>query len=174
MEKRSMCMVAAVVGFVLLLGIAAVPGLAQQPGQTTGAAPNAESVDDMVQLTRVAIQMERQALVTRAMDLTPQEMEGFWPVYRDYRLEMFKLGDRLADLIVDYSANYLALTDEVADRLLGDFVGIEQERAQVRAKYVPKFKAVLPVKKVARFYQIENKLDISILSEIAEHVPLAR
>jgi hypothetical protein len=171
MEKRGFVVAALV---ALLLGVMAVPGLAQQPGQAAGARPDAESIEEEVQLTRVAIQMERQALVTRAMDLTPQEMEGFWPVYRDYRMEMFKLGDRLADLIVDYSANYLALTDEVADRLLMDFVSIEQERAQIRSKYVPKFKVVLPAKKVARFYQIENKLDISILTEMAKMIPLAR
>jgi hypothetical protein len=33
---------------------------------------------------------------------------------------------------------------------------------------------VLPAKKVARFYQIENKLDISILTEMAKMIPLAR
>jgi hypothetical protein len=33
---------------------------------------------------------------------------------------------------------------------------------------------VLPAKKVARFYQVENKLDLLILNEMAENVPLMR
>ena len=33
------------------------------------------------------INNERQALVTSAMDLTPSEMQRFWPLYQQYRLE---------------------------------------------------------------------------------------
>jgi len=33
---------------------------------------------------------------------------------------------------------------------------------------------VLPATKVARFYQVENKLDVLILSEMAENIPLVR
>ena len=55
-----------------------------------------------------------------------------------------------------------------------DFVKVEQARASLKAKYLPKFKKVLPAKKVARFYQVENKLDILILAEMAEQIPLAR
>ena len=51
---------------------------------------------------------------------------------------------------------------------------IEEDRARLKAQYLPKFKKVLPVKKVARFYQIENKLDTALLAELAEAIPLAR
>jgi hypothetical protein len=66
------------------------------------------------------------------------------------------------------------MTDKVADKLLTEYVSIEQERARLKAHYLPKFKKVLPPKKVARFYQIENKLDIAILAEVAQAVPLTR
>ena len=78
-------------------------------------------------------------------------------------------------LIAAYADNYDNLTDPTADKLR-DRVreGIEQARASLKAKYLPKFKKVLPAKKVARFYQVENKLDILILAEMAEQIPLAR
>jgi hypothetical protein len=127
-----------------------------------------------IQLTRVAIQAERQALVTQAMDLTPAEMETFWPLYREYRLEAVKLGDRIVALLLRYAAAYDDLTDATASKLVTDMVKIEQARANLKAKYLPKFTKVLPAKKVARFYQVENKLDVAILNEMAENVPLAR
>ena len=120
------------------------------------------------------IDTERQALVTRGMDLTPGEMQRFWPLYREYRRETRRVGDRIVALLTTYADNYRNLTDEVADKLLTEFVSIEKERARLKAKYLPKFKQVLPPRKVARFYQIENKLDITILAEIAQAVPLAR
>jgi hypothetical protein len=108
------------------------------------------------------------------MDLTPGEMQRFWPLYREYRVAASKVGDRIVTLITTYADNYQGLTDTVADKLLTEFVRIEAARARLKAQYLPKFKKVLPPKKVARFYQIENKLDTTLLADISEAIPLAR
>ena len=142
----------------------------EQPQKPTGESQAAEDIE----LTRVVIDTERQALVTRGMDLAPGEMQRFWPLYWEYRRETRRVGDRIVALLTTYADNYRNLTDGVADKLLTEFVSIEKERARLKAKYLPKFKQVLPPRKVARFYQIENKLDITILAEIAQAVPLAR
>jgi hypothetical protein len=157
-----------------LLAVILVPqvGLAQQAGAPS-ADPQAQAVAE-IQLTRTLIDTQRQLLVSGGLELSPKEMEGFWPLYREYRVEMAKLGDRLVGVITTYAENYDSLKDDVAGRLLDDYLGIEKDRARVKAKYLPKFKKVLPVIKVVRFYQIENKLDIAILAELAEEIPLVR
>jgi len=147
------------------------PALSQeQPKSPDDKAQTAEEI----RLTRETINNERQALVTRAMDLTPEEMQRFWPLYRQYRLAASKVGDRIITLITTYADNYQNLTDKVADKLLTEFVRLEEERARLKAQYLPKFKKVLPPKKVARFYQIENKLDTALLAEMGQAIPLAR
>jgi hypothetical protein len=158
---------------VVILGVLPSRALAQQPAPPAGVEIQKEALED-IQLTRAVIQVERQAIVTQAMDLTPAEMEAFWPLYREYRLEALKIGDRIVALILRYAAAYDELTDATADKLVGDFVKIEQARANLKAKFLPRFKKVLPATKVARFYQVENKLDVLILSEMAENIPLAR
>jgi hypothetical protein len=154
---------------VAALGMQSVLAQEQQksPDEKTQAA-------EEIQLTREMINNERQALVTRAMDLTPAEMQRFWPLYRQYRVAASKVGDRIVTLITTYADNYQDLTDKVADKLLTEFVHIEAERARLKTQYLPKFKKVLPPKKVARFYQIENKLDTALLADISEAIPLAR
>ena len=154
---------------LLLLNVSAVSVPAQQPA----ADAKTEAMED-VQLTRAVVAAERQAIITKAMDLTPDEMQGFWPLYRDYRVEVGRMGDLMVALITAYAEAYDNLTNETADKLLTEFVGIEKERARIKAKYLPKFKKVIPAKKVMRFYQLENKLDIVILNELAENIPLAR
>jgi hypothetical protein len=163
-----------VLGSVCLVALVLVCqfGFAQAP-PAPAADPQAQAAED-IQLTRVLIDSQRQLLVSGGLALTPKEMEGFWPLYREYRVEMAKLGDRLVGVITTYAANYDDLKAEMAGKLLDEYLAIEKARATVRAKYVPKFKKLLPVTKVVRFYQIENKLDILILAEIAEQVPLAR
>jgi hypothetical protein len=162
-------------GFVCLLALVLLPqvGLAQSPPPPGAADPQVLAAEE-IQLTRTLIDAQRQLLVSGGLELSPKEMEGFWPLYRDYRVEMAKLGDRLVGVITTYAEHYDNLSTDLAGKLLDDYLAIEKARATVRAKYVPKFKKVLPVTKVVRFYQIENKLDIAILAEIAEAVPLAR
>ena len=158
-------------GCLLVAALGSQPALGQeQPQKPTGESQVAEEL----RLTRAAIDTERQALITRGMDLTPDEMQRFWPLYREYRLAAKKVGDRIVALITTYADNYQHLTDGVANKLLTEFVSIEQTRARLKAQYLPKFKQVLPPTKVVRFYQIENKLDIAILAEVAQAVPLAR
>ena len=154
---------------VAVLGIQPARGQ-EQPQKPTGESQAAEDI----RLTRVVIDHERQALVTRGMDLTPGEMQRFWPLYREYRFAAMKVGDRIVALITTYADHYDNLTDKVAAKLLTEFVSIEQERARLKAQYLPKFKKVLSPKKVVRFYQIENKLDMALLAEVAQAVPLAR
>ena len=163
---------------VLLAGcclLVAALGLRPALGQEQPQKPTEESqTTEDIRLTRMQINNERQALVTKGLDLTPSEMQHFWLLYREYRSETMKVGDRIVALITTYANNYQNMTDKVADKLLTEYVSIEQERARLKARYLPKFKKVLPSKKVARFYQIENKLDTVLLAELAEGIPLAR
>lgn len=156
---------------LLVAALGMQPALGQeQPKSQDEKAQAAEEI----QVTREVINNQRQALVTSAMDLTPNEMQRFWPLYRQYRLAASKVGDRIVTLVNTYADHYQNLTDKDADKLLTEFVRIEEERARLKAQYLPKFKKVLPVKKVARFYQIENKLDTALLAELTEAIPLAR
>ena len=59
-------------------------------------AAKAEITSD-VELTRAAIQVRRQPLVTAAMDLEPKEDEAFWPLYREYRSAVAKVNDKQRD-----------------------------------------------------------------------------
>lgn len=156
--------------------LAVLPWLAlaqQAPAPPPPPDAKAEAMEQ-IHLTRVAIQAGRQAIVTEGMDLTPAEMETFWPLYREYRLEAAKIGDRIVGLIERYAANYDSMTNEAANKLLNDFVKIERARADLKAKFLPRFKKVLPATKVVRFYQLENKMDIAVLNEMAEQIPLVK
>ena len=127
-----------------------------------------------IALTRQVIQTERQALVTAAMELTEQEGAAFWPLYREYREAMAKVGDRGQALITSYAAKYATLTDADAQVMLDEMVAIDSEALKVRKDYVKKFGKVLPAKRVARFFQLENKMDAVIKADLAETIPLVR
>ncbi len=132
------------------------------------------TTEDAIAAVRGQIQADRQVVVAANLGLTEQEGKTFWPLYREYRTEMAKLGDRMSALIVDYAKNYDKMTDEQAKKMLAESLAVQKEEAALKQAWVPKFEKVLPGKKVARFYQIENKLDLLVRLALAKDIPLVQ
>jgi hypothetical protein len=130
------------------------------------------NLKDEIELTRSEVQSRRQEIVKELMELTPQESEGFWPVYRDYQRDAAKLGDQRVALIETYFANADNLTDEQADKLLDDAFKLRKSQLDLQKKYVGKYRKVLPPVKVARLYQIENALDAIISANLQASMPM--
>ena len=129
-------------------------------------------VQSEIALTRADIQTERQALVAENLPLTEDQAKVFWPMYRTYREELAKLGDRFVALVEDYAKNYETMTDPQASTMVKEFLKIQKEEVAIKTAWVPKFEKILPAKAVARFFQIENKLDIIVRAEVAAEIPL--
>jgi len=118
------------------------------------------------------IKADKKLLVAENMQLTESEAKAFWPVYQTYQNELFLLRARTARLIKDYADNYDNLTNAKARKLLDEMVNIESLRVKLNKTYLPKFRKALPETKVARYYQIENKINAALYSEFAEKIPL--
>ena len=130
------------------------------------------SETDQLQQLRAEIQADRQAVVAANLKLTEAEGAAFWPLYREYRGDMAKLGDRLQKLIQDYAVTYESATAEQAKAMVDEMMSIQRADLKVKESYLPKLRKVLPEVKVARLLQIENKIDILIKLELAGAIPL--
>lgn len=162
---------------LMILAAGGVGAASAQTPAATDSAKDSVATGDLIgeiELTRAAIQVRRQALVTAAMDLQAPEADIFWPLYREYRIAMAKVNDRFSKLVVTYLDQYDELTDAEAARIMDEYLGIERARTGVKAKYMPRFREKLPARKVARFFQVDNKLDAVLNAELASVIPLAR
>jgi len=114
--------------------------------------------------------------VAANMVLTTEENAAFWPVYDAYQVELGKLTTRTINAIKSYATAYnaKAVTDAVATQLTNEFIAIEGDRVALMKGYQSKFGAVLPATKVARYYQIENKLRAAVNYELADAIPLVQ
>jgi len=135
-------------------------------------APLYAQVTDAIELSRAVVETQRQAIVTANMNFTEEESQAFWPIYKEYRTEVDKVDDRLVKLIRDFAVNYETLTDEQADVLTKEYFNIETERLELRKQYIDKFGDVLTSKKLMRYLQIENKLDIIVKMDLNKEIPL--
>ena len=127
-----------------------------------------------VELTRSAIQAERQAILAANLELDEKESAVFWPLYDQYRQALDSVISTRVDLLNQYFASYETLTDQEAVALLNKHIAWEQEVLKVRSTFAKKMSRALPGKTVARFFQIENKMDIIVEYEMAGEIPLIK
>jgi Spy/CpxP family protein refolding chaperone len=125
-----------------------------------------------IALNRAAIQADRQAIVTKFMDLNESQSQAFWPVYRSYRSAVATADDRMVAILELLIERHGVISDREADDLLDQYLTFEQEKLQVRYAYLKQFRKILPFKQVARLFQLENNMDAVVRYELATKVPL--
>jgi predicted GH43/DUF377 family glycosyl hydrolase len=130
--------------------------------------------DAYIELLRSDVKTKKVAIVTEVMQFTDEEAKVFWPVYREYELELAKIGDARIELIKDYARNYETMTDEKAKELIQRALKLEERRTKVKKQYFKKFDKVLPSKAVAKFFQLENQINLLIDLQIASELPLIK
>ncbi|MDX2437887.1 MAG: hypothetical protein QNL88_12640 [Acidobacteriota bacterium] len=132
----------------------------------------AQTVDDDIELTRAVVQTERQAVVAANLGLSDAESAVFWPLYKEYRSAVDQATDTRVALLKTYFASFETLTDEEASALLDDFFTYQKNLLKTRTTYAKKMRKALSGRTVARFFQIEHKMDTVIEYEMAGEVPL--
>jgi hypothetical protein len=131
---------------------------------------------DNMQILREKLKADKKLVVATNMELTEPEAKGFWPIYEQYQKDLQKINQRIAKLLESYADDFRkkSLTDDKAKKLIDEAVAIEQAEANLKSAYAPKLGKALPVKKVARYLQIENKIRAVIKYDLAQGVPLVR
>jgi len=148
---------------LIMLGFAA-PGMAQ------------DKPADNMQILRDKIKADKKLVVATNMELTESEAKAFWPIYDEYQKDLQKINRRIVNLLDSYAADARAktLTDDKAKKLINEALAIEQAEANLKSTYAPKLSKVLPVKKVARYLQIENKIRALVKYDLDQGVPLVQ
>jgi hypothetical protein len=139
----------------------------------TGLLAMGQTVTDDIQMARSALRADRTVVIAEGMQLTTEESTAFWPLYREYRAEMEKLGDGLVNLVLAYADVYPDIPEDRAAELLKQYLSLEKDWVTTRASHLRKMSKVLPKAKVLRLAQLENRLDLTLRLQMASVIPLA-
>ena len=144
-----------------------------------GLAPFGSAQDkpaDNMQILREKIRADKKLVVAVNMELTESEAKSFWPIYEEYQKDLQKINQRLSRLLESWAEDFRkkSLTDAKAKQLIDEAVAIDQAEANLKVAYAPKLGKVLPVKKVVRYLQIENKIRALVKYDLASGVPLVQ
>jgi hypothetical protein len=130
------------------------------------------SVDSYIESLRADTRADKVAIITETMQLTDQDSKIFWPVYRKYEADLMQVNDLRVALIKSYADKFMTMTDADAKAMIDQSLDFESRRTDVKKKYANEFqKAGLSPLTVAKFIQLEHRLDLLIDVNIASELP---
>lgn len=132
------------------------------------------SNEEMEWARKIVSDQRHQAVLADMGFSTAHEEKKFFGIYNMYREEMNPIQKKEDSLLRDYSNAYLNknLTEDQALIFVNTFLDLKSQRIALKKKYVAELGKVMSPKYVARFIQIENKLDAIMNYKIGRTIPL--
>lgn len=119
-----------------------------------GFSANASIADDW----KEKLMAEKIAFLTLEVGLTPEEAQAFWPVYNQVEKEK---DEAMFNVIRTYKEMNKAIEEKKSEKeisaLLDKYLEAQKKVNEIENGIAAKYKAVLPVEKVAKLYVAEEK-----------------
>ena len=126
-----------------------------------------------LELVMMAKTAEKKAVVLSNMNLKGETKENFGKLYDEYQLKLMKHRMAELEMIVNYAKDHKNMTNENSDKLIAEWLTVEEAEVALKKEYMAKFKKVMPSADVIRYFQIENRLLILREAKAASQIPLA-
>jgi hypothetical protein len=126
------------------------------------------------ELVRSAFQLEKKALVADYLQMSNNEAEKFWPIYNQYEAQRIDAFTRRFKLIDTYLVNIEKGIAEVhADEMVKESAAIQKKELELRQKYYKLIKKSISLPVAARFYQVEDAINVAVRNELYGNLPVA-
>jgi hypothetical protein len=126
-------------------------------------------------LIRTAFQTEKKEIVASYLSLTDDEATRFWPIYEKYEQERIAVGTRRIQLMDTYmSKAKTTLDDASADEMVAESASIQKAELSLKEKYYKIIKKEVNTAVAARFYQVEDAINVSIRNELLSKTPILK
>jgi hypothetical protein len=142
-------------------------------GGTTVDQP-ADPVQAYVNAVRVELSAGKVNLINDVMKMSAKEAAAFWPLYHQYEVELFEIGDRRLELIERLVSAHRAesLDDSEAKAMASDYFKLSTARMELFRKYHDLIATDLSPIRAIQFVQVEHRVNTVIDIMIASELPL--
>lgn len=114
------------------------------------------------------VEAMRIGFLTQKLDLSPEEAQKFWPVYNEFQKKRDELFKQKREQHKNMKENIDSLSDKQVEAMVDAEMAFRQKNLDLEKEYHAKFKAVLPIKKVAKLYHAEEMFTQHLLQQISD------
>ncbi len=110
------------------------------------------------------IESARIALITERLNLTPEQAEKFWPVYREFSQKRMTLRKELRD--TRQNADRAGMTEEESRKLMSKALDIKQRELNLEKEYTKRFQKVISVQQILQLRNAEKDFQQMLLRRL--------
>ena len=136
------------------------------------AAAAVSAQQNIIELAREDIRAGRTGLVAASMELTPEQQELFWPIYREYADEQEDLLDRRIAMLKEFAANWDNMSADIATSIANQSFELQRLRLERRERYFKRMSEALGPAVAARFLQVDGQISTLLDFEMMRLTPL--
>lgn len=130
--------------------------------------------EGQMELARTELRQQHMIIISKNLQLTPEQQEAFWPVYREYARDIATASDSKFEIIREFYTNYDLMKPEVAASLIQRTWDYQEKIIQIKRHYHADFNRVLGEVLATRFYQLDHRLDLITDLQILQEMPLVQ
>lgn len=110
------------------------------------------------------IKAQKIAFITKALDLTPDEAQKFWPLYNEFTSKNRALKN-------EFKKNRVTkeISEDEAKRIINTYFDKEQQKLTLKKNYYDKFAMILPPSKVVKLHFAENRFKRKLLNRLKKN-----
>lgn len=115
--------------------------------------------------TKEKIKAMKISYITSELDLSSEEAQKFWPTYNEFEDKMDASRKAMRKLHKK-EASIDDMTDAEVEEMMNAVDNSRQTELNLHKEYQTKFKAVLPIRKVAKLYKAEHSFKKDLLKKM--------
>jgi hypothetical protein len=131
----------------------------------------ATSLSSAIELARADMTSQRNEIVSATMQLSDKDAAAFWPIYRKYVYERSIVDDGRAAVVKEYAEKYSTITDTDVKSMTDRMLDYDSRDIALKKKYVKEFSKVLSATTVAKFFQLDHRIDLLIGMQVESSLP---
>jgi hypothetical protein len=113
-----------------------------------------QSIYGQISKGKTNLDSQKIAFYTSKIELTVEESKDFWAVYNEMENEIKALKSKNAHgKMILINKKYLELSDYELEEILDSKLKMGKDLMDIKIKYHEKFKEILSIQKVAKYYQ---------------------
>jgi len=106
--------------------------------------------------------------ITEKLNLSSEEAQKFWPIYNEFSTKADELRSKVRKMH-KRETTIDEMTDSEVEKMVDVRSNVKQQELDLHKEYHAKFKAVLPIKKVAKLYKADHDFKRDLLKRIKNH-----
>jgi len=156
----------------ILLIAATFSGLAY--AQAPQSVSSQAQIDRYVETFRTDLRTGKVELYDKSLGLSPADSVEFWPLYREYDYKQSLIGNKVVEVLKEYSQKFSTLTDDDAQDLMERNFENQEDLIDLRSEYFKKMSRAIGAKDAGRFFQLEGVITKLLELKVSADLPLMK